>query len=57
MCEFFNVSERYILFGEDGDIIIPSKDQQHILDLVGKLDDQQRQLLTSFLETLVIKNR
>ena len=55
MCEVFSKSQRYILFGEDGDVTIPSKDDQILLEKLANLSPAQRKLVMSTIDALLDK--
>jgi transcriptional regulator with XRE-family HTH domain len=55
MCEVFSKSQRYILFGEDGDVTIPSKDDQILLEKLASLSPTQRQLVLGTIDALLNK--
>jgi len=55
MCEVLGKSQRYILFGEDGDVTIPSKDDQILLEKLASLSPTQRQLVLGTIDALLNK--
>ena len=55
MCEVFSKSQRYILFGEDGDVTIPSKNDQALLEKIASLSPIQRELVLGTIDALLNK--
>ena len=52
MCEVFGVTERYVLYGEDGEVVIPTAEQQSILSNLDKLNPDQRAIVVGLIESL-----
>lgn len=53
MCEVFGKSDRYILYGEDGEITVPTPAQQEILGKLAKLSPEQHALAMSLIDQLI----
>lgn len=45
MCELTGVTLRWIIYGEDGEINIPTKDEQVLLTRLRSMDEKQRELV------------
>ena len=51
----FNKSERYILYGEDGEIVIPSETQQELIQKFDKLTPDQQKSIMAIIDGLTTR--
>ncbi len=52
MSKALNTTERYILFGEDGEIKIPTQEQAEILAAIDALPSEKRDIVLSLIRSL-----
>ena len=52
MCEVFGVTDRFLLYGEDGEIHEITQEQQEWLARIDRLTPEQRELAKSLLDQL-----
>lgn len=57
MSEVFSVSERYILYGEDGELKELTHDQREWLERIDRLTPEQRILALSILDQFISQAR
>lgn len=53
MCEVFGKTDRFILYGEEGEITIPTPEQQDILSKLGRLTPEQHALALALIDQLL----
>lgn len=53
MCEVFGKTDRFILYGEEGEITIPTPEQQDILSKLGRLTPEQHALALALIDHLL----
>ena len=57
MCELTGVSLRWIIYGEDGEITIPTKEEQELLNKLRSVDDHAKAALMEMAKALPTKQR
>jgi hypothetical protein len=55
MCELTGVTLRWIIYGEDGEISIPTKQEQELLSRLRSMDDKARNALIEMANAMPIK--
>jgi len=57
MCELTGVTLRWIIYGEDGEINIPTKQEQELLTKLRAMDDKSRQALLDMARAIPPANK
>jgi len=52
MCELTGVTLRWIIYGEDGEISIPTKEEQELLSKLRSMDEKSRAALIAMARAI-----